>query len=67
MEVSSYFLYPIMIAILAWMWIRVRGMTIEEIVKKSADEHHVLLEIAEHHPYGGNSTEYSEWVKQHHH
>ena len=67
MENLGYLLYPIMIVILVWMWIRVRGMTLEEIVAQSSDEHHALVEIFEHHPHGGDWSEFSDWVDRHRH
>ena len=67
MENLGYLLYLAMVAIMVWMWFRVRGMTLEEIVAQSSDEHHALVEIFEHHPHGGNWTDFSEWVDRQHH
>ena len=67
MENLGYLLYPIMLALLVWMWIRVRGMTLEEIVAQSSDEHHALVDIFEHHPHGGDWSEFSDWVDRHRH
>lgn len=64
MENLGYLLYPVMATILVWMWVRVRGMTLEEIVSKSSDEHHALVEIFQHHPRGGHSTEIARWLDE---
>ncbi len=67
MENLGYLLYPIMVAILVWMWFRVRGMNIEEIVAQSADEHHTVNDIFERHPHGGDWSEFTKWVDDHRH
>ena len=54
MEQLAYLLYPMMAVILLWMWRRVRTMSLEDIVEKSATEHHELNALNEIHPRGGD-------------
>ena len=67
MEAAGYSLYPLAVAILIWMGCRVRGMTLEQIVARSADEHHTLIEIFERHPHGADWVQYSKWVDEFQH
>ena len=60
-EFSAYLLYPIMAGILIYMWKQVRGMTLEEIVHKSAKMHHELIALFEAHPRGGDWLQFLEW------
>lgn len=64
MELSAYLLYPIMAAILLYMWRQVRGMTLEEIVHKSAHHHHELIALFEVHPRGGAWPQFSQWLDE---
>ncbi len=66
MEFSGFLLYPIMALILLWMWYRVKGMSIEDIVRQSSEEHHMLVEVFDQHPQGGDWTQYQQWVDDHH-
>ena len=63
MSISAYLLYPMMAIILLWMWVRVRGKSLEEIVQTSADEHHALTDLFEDHPLGGSWPEFCSWQK----
>ncbi len=67
MKLAAYLLYPIMIVILLWMWSRVRGMKLEDIVEKSADEHHQVNDIFAEHPRGGDWLQFESWQKQSRH
>lgn len=60
-EFSAYLLYPIMAGILIYMWKQVRGMTLEEIVHKSAKLHHELIALFEAHPRGGDWPQFLKW------
>lgn len=64
MEFAAYLLYLMMAVILLWMWKRVRGMSLEEIVEKSATEHHQLTALFEVHPRGGDWSEFCHWLDQ---
>ncbi len=64
MMLTSYLLYLMMAAILLWMWRRVRGMTLEEIVQASANEHHELNAVFETHPRGGSWPELCGWLEK---
>lgn len=64
MEISAYLLYPIMAVILIYMWKKVRGMTLEEIVHKSADQHHKLIALFEDHPQGGDWPQFLRWQNE---
>ena len=50
-------LYLFLFALLAWFWWRVRGLSFNELLDRSAHEHHLALEVAMKHPRGapGNS------------
>lgn len=61
MSISAYLLYPMMAIILLWMWVRVRGKSLEQIVQTSADEHHALTDLFEDHPRGGSWPEFCNW------
>ena len=63
MAIWGLLLYPIMAIIIVSMWRRVQGMTIEEIVAKSAAEHHNLIKIFEQHPQGGDWDEFQQWSR----
>ncbi len=63
MELSAYLLYPMMAVILLWMYKRVRGMSLEEIVQRSANEHHELTALFEIHPGGGDWSEFCGWLE----
>ena len=61
-EFSAYLLYPIMAGILIYMWKQVRGMTLEEIVHKSAKLHHELIALFEVHTPGAvTGPQFLEW------
>ena len=62
-EFSAYLLYLIMAIILLWMWQRVRGKSVEDIVQESADHHHQLIALFEVHPQGGSWREFESWVE----
>ena len=55
-------LYPAMLLIVLWMWRNVRGMTLDDIVDKSAREHHLANKIFTEHPRGGDWPTYQKWV-----
>ena len=63
MEWSGYLLYPIAVIIVLWMWSRVRGMSIEQIVNHSERQHHELTAIFEEHPKGGDWRLFQTWVE----
>jgi hypothetical protein len=65
MENFGALLYPVMIVIVLWMWLRVRGLNLGEMVKRSSDEHHHLNKIFMEHPEGGNWREIEHWVGDH--
>ena len=65
MENFGALLYAVMIVIVLWMWLRVRGLNLEEMVKRSSDEHHHLNKIFMEHPEGGNWREIEHWVGDH--
>jgi hypothetical protein len=65
MENYGALLYPVMLIIVLCMWLRVRGLNLEEIVKRSADQHHHLNKIFMEHPEGGNWREIEHWVDGH--
>ena len=65
MEIWGFLLYPMMLIILGFMWRNVRGMTIEQIVDKSAHEHHMINHIFQQHPAGGDWNEFQMWIDQH--
>ncbi len=62
-EISAYLLYLIMAIIMLWMWQRVRGKTIEDIVHESAEEHHRLNALYQIHPLGGSWHELQSWTE----
>ncbi len=64
MKLLGFLLYPIMLVILLTMWNRVRGMKLEEIVAKSAEEHHQVNEIFSHHPMGGDWPQFENWKRE---
>ena len=63
MEFLGYLLYPTMAVILLWMWLRVRGMSIEEIVQQSARHHHELTALFEIYPQGGDWQKFQHWTE----
>jgi len=64
MELLGYLLYPIMALILYWMWSRVRGLKLEQIVQLSADEHHRINDVFSIHPKGGDWARFEKWMKE---
>ncbi len=66
MILTGYLLYPIMAIILLWMWTRVRGKSLEEIVDQSKHEHDVLVALFEVHPRGGDWLEFNRWLEEGH-
>ena len=64
MTVFGVVLYVIAVAILLWMWLRVRGKSLEEIVKGSADQHHRLVEVFTEHPHGGSAVQVTKWFER---
>lgn len=64
MDNLVFVLYPIMAVILIWMWRRVRGRTLADIMQASADVHHDLADVFNEHPYGGTAREVERWVSE---
>ena len=61
MDWLAYFLYPICALILIVMWLRVRGMSLEQIVQDSADSHHRINNVFKIHAHGGSWNEFESW------
>ncbi len=64
MLIAGYLLYPAMAIILLWMWKGVRGRSLEDIVHKSAREHHQLITLFKAHPKGGSWPAFSNWISE---
>ena len=57
-------LYLFLFALLARFWWRVRGLSFNELLDRSAQEHHVVLDVAMKHPRGGTWKQHQRWMQE---
>ncbi len=63
MTTLGWALYLLALALAFWFWRRVRGLSFEDILDRSAHEHHRVMAVFSRHPHGGNWREYRQWEK----
>jgi hypothetical protein len=61
---SGLILHLLLAAIVLQFWRNSRGMSVDELLERSAREHHVVKEVHARHPLGGTWKEYRKWVAE---
>lgn len=60
---SGLFLYFLCALFIFLFWSRVRGLTFDEILRRSRLEHEHVKKILGKHPHGGTWKEMKHWLK----
>lgn len=60
---SGYIIYVLLAVLLYWFWERMRARTFEDLLDRSAREHHHVQHIHQRHPQGGTWREFRGWMK----
>jgi Copper binding octapeptide repeat len=58
---TGYILHLLLLSIIYMMWRRVRGMSFEAMLDRSADEHHVVQAFHAQHPHGGTWSQFRQY------
>ncbi len=61
---SGWILYLLLAALLHLFWRNVRGLSFEDLLARSAREHHRVQKVISRHPRGGSWGEYKQWVRE---
>jgi hypothetical protein len=64
MIISGWFLYLLVVLFILLFWIKVRGLTFEELLERSVHEHEYVKIIFAKHPQGGSWHEFKQWLKE---
>lgn len=60
----GWVLYPLLAVLLYAFWRRMRGRTLDDLLARSAHEHHRVLRILARHPYGGSWRQFRRWMEE---
>lgn len=55
-------LIPLLVAILYLFWRRVAGLSMGDLFKRSASEHHRVHDVLSEHPNGGTWRNFQRWM-----
>jgi hypothetical protein len=61
---SGYVIYVLLVVLLYWFWHRMRAQSFEDLLDRSAREHHHVQQIHQRHPQGGSWREFKSWMKE---
>lgn len=61
---TGWFLYIPGALFVLLFWSRSRGLTFEELLKRSVHEHECMQRIFARHPHGGSWGKFKEWQKE---
>ena len=61
---SGLFLYLFGVIFIFMFWFRVRGLTFEQLLQRSEQEHERVKIIFNKHPHGGSWHEFKQWWKE---
>ncbi len=62
---SGWILYALAVALAIVFWRRMRGRSLDDMVKADADEHHHVLAMLKKHPDGGTWRDVTAWMGGH--
>jgi hypothetical protein len=61
---SGWILYVALLALLYLFWRNVRGLSFDDLLERSAREHHTVLKVIKKHPRGGSWSEHKQWMRE---
>ena len=61
---TGWFLYILGVLFVLLFWSRSRGLTFEELLKRSEHEHKCVQRIFASHPHGGSWGKFKVWQKE---
>ena len=61
---SGWFLYILGTLFILLFWYKSRGLSFEELLKRSEHEHKCVQRIFSRHPHGGTWKETKQWMKE---
>ncbi|MFQ5938265.1 MAG: hypothetical protein ACE5LB_17825 [Acidiferrobacterales bacterium] len=60
---SGWIIYVLLAVLLYLFWRQVRGMSFNDLLDRSAREHHHVLKVIGKHPKGGSWREHKQWMR----
>lgn len=61
---ASVILYGLLILIVLLFWHKTRGLSLDDLLERSAHEHHDVQRVAAKHPRGGTWWQHQQWMEQ---
>ncbi len=61
---SGYLLYVLVAALLVLFWRQVRGQSFDDLLSRSARDHHHVHRVLENHPGGGTWQEHKDRMRE---
>ncbi|MFQ5993804.1 MAG: hypothetical protein ACE5K1_01815 [Acidiferrobacterales bacterium] len=59
---SGWILYVLLVALLYLFWRHMHGLSFQDMLDRSATEHHTVLKVIEKHPHGGSWPKHKRWM-----
>ena len=57
-------LYLLLLALIVLFWLKVRGLSFDDILEKIEHEHHHVHRVIAKHPLGGKWKEHQQWLEE---
>lgn len=57
-------LYGLFVLIVFWFWRRMQGLSLDDLLERSAHEHHDILKVIAKHTSGGAWWQHQQWMAQ---
>lgn len=61
----GWILYVLLAALLFLFWRKTRGLSFDDLLDRSARDHHHVQRVIAKHPHGGAWQEHQRWMQEH--